>query len=347
VPAVSIKDVASRAGVSIGTVSHVLNHPGYVRPATRLKVEAAIAELGYVRNESARHLRAGRGRSLAYLALDASNPFFTDVARGAEELARESGLALFICNSGGDLTRESDHLDLLLEHRMRGVLVTAINYGNPRLATFQDRGIPVVLVDRVADVDGRFCSVGVDDVEGGELAGAHLIEQGHRIIGFTGEAGAIPQVADRLEGLNKAVAVAGDSSVSVSLLQTPGLTVDAGRQVAQRLLGLPASRRPTAVFCANDLIAMGLLQGLTQKGVKVPDDVAIVGYDDIEFAGAAAVPLTSVRQPRALLGRTAVELLLAEEAAQTSGGHEHRQVIFRPELVVRDSSLASRDNRAR
>lgn len=338
---VGIKDVARRAGVSIGTVSHVLNHPERVGPETRLKVEAAIASLGYVRNESARQLRAGSSRCLAYLTMDAANPFFTDVARGAESLAREYGLALFVCNSDGDPARENDNLDLLLEQRMRGVLITALNYANPRLKTFQDRAIPVVLVDRTGDVGDQFCSVGVDDVEGGELAGAHLLEQGHKIIGFAGGPASIPQVADRFAGLTRAVESAGAPPDTVALLQTANLTVDAGGQVAQRLLGLPSRRRPTAVFCANDLIAMGLLQGLTQKGVTVPDDVAIVGYDDIAYAGAAAVPLSSVRQPRTLLGRTAVDLLLAEEA-DAGGAHEHQQVTFHPELVVRDSSLAGR-----
>jgi LacI family transcriptional regulator len=341
VEAVSVKDVAARAGVSVGTVSHVLNHPDRVKSATRTKVEAAIATLGYVRNESARQLRLGSSRTLAYLAIDTSNPFFTDVARGAEDVARTEGLALFLCNSDGDPARESDYLDLLLEQRVRGVLVTAIDYTNPRLRAFHRRHVPVVLVDRAALTADEFCGVGVDDLEGGELAGAHLIEQGHEIIGFAGGPVALQQVRDRLDGARRAVETAGLARDSIVTFPTPGLTVDAGRRVAQRLLGLPRSRRPSALFCANDLIALGALQSLTQRGVAVPDEVALVGYDDIDFAAAAAVPLSSVSQPRLQLGRTAAEMLLGEERARGES-HVHEQVTFRPELVVRDSSATPR-----
>lgn len=339
-----MRDVARRAGVSLGTVSHVLNHPALVRPATRFRVESAIQELGYVRNESARQLRAGSSRMLAYLALDATNPYFTDVAGGAEARAREFGLALFLCSSAGSPARESDYLDLLMEQRVRGVLVTPADDNNPRLAALRDRGVAVVLVGRAPGQGDDFCEVGVDDVEGGELAGEHLIEQGHELIAFAGAVDHYPQVRDRLAGLRKAIAAAGHGEDGLSVLRTGELTVEAGRQVAERILGTPVTRRPTAVFCANDLMALGLLQGLTQRGVPVPGEIAIVGYDDIYYAGAAAVPLSSVSQPRQRLGRTAVELLIAE-SDESGPDHEHRQITVRPELVVRDSSASARTAR--
>jgi LacI family transcriptional regulator len=331
-----VKHVAARAGVSVGTVSNVLNRPDIVSEATRRKVLRAIAELGFVRNESGRQLRAGRSRTIAYLVLDASNPFFTDVARGIEQIARDAGVALYLCNSDGDVVRETDYLDLLLEQRVRGVLITPVNEDTSQLEALARRGMPVVLVDR--SLGAAWCSVGVDDVEGGELAVTHLCEQGHRRIAFVGGPMRTVQVADRLEGTRKALAAAGRPADSLSVIETAGLNVGEGRRAGERLIGLPRARRPTAAFCANDLVALGLLQQMTVMGVEVPGQLAIVGYDDIEFAGAAAVPLSSVRQPRELLGRTAANLLLAESAAGTD--HVHEQVVFRPELVVRTSSIA-------
>ena len=143
-------------------------------------------------------------------------------------------------------------------------------------------------------------------------------------------------VADRLLGARKAMATAGSDPGLLTVIETAGLSIAEGRRAGERLLALPRRRRPTAAFCANDLVALGLLQHLTQAGIAVPGELAIVGYDDIEFAGAAAVPLTSVRQPRHELGRTAAELLLAE--TDSTAGHAHEQVVFHPELVVRASS---------
>jgi LacI family transcriptional regulator len=347
VSAPGIKDVAARAGVSIGTVSNVLNRPAVVSPRTRRRVEDAITELGFVRNESARQLRAGSSRAIAYLALDAANPFFVDVANGIEDAARIEGLGVFQCNSDEDAGRERHYLDLLLEQRVRGVLVTPVDPDSERLRALPALGVPVVLVDRTSTDRHAWCRVSVDDVEGGDLAVTHLLEQGHRRIAFVGGPSSLSQVRDRLHGAVRAVSALGlDDRVDGDVLTTvptAALNVAEGRRAGERLAGLPARRRPTAAFCANDLVALGLLQEMTRQGLTVPADLAIVGYDDIDFAAAAAVPLTSVRQPRRLLGQAATELLL-EEAALLGGptSHAHRQLQFRPELVVRSSTRRGR-----
>jgi DNA-binding LacI/PurR family transcriptional regulator len=330
----SIREVARRAEVSVGTVSNVLNRPDRVAVETRRRVEQAIDELGFVRNESARQLRAGRSRTIALVVLDISNPFFTDIGRGVEEVAEANGAVVTLLNSGEDVRREARQLAMVEEQRVMGLLITPIddNSGD-RLDLMSARGLPIVLVDRSAGETAR-CSVAVDDVLGGRLAGEHLLERGHRSIAFVGGPASIRQVVDRRSGLEKAVARVRGARVSV--VETPALTVAAGRDAVQRIAGLPASRRPTAVFCANDLLALGVLQEVMRRGLEVPGDVAIVGYDDIEFAAAAAVPLSSVRQPRELLGRTAAQLLLDE--VNDAAGHEHEQRMFEPELVVRDSS---------
>ncbi|MCU1664673.1 MAG: LacI family transcriptional regulator [Pseudonocardiales bacterium] len=327
-----MKDVAAHARVSLGTVSNVLNRPELVSERTRKRVLTAIGELGFVRNESARQLRGGSSRTLAYVVLDTSNPFFTDVARGVQDAADAAGLALFLCNSGEDRERQAAYLDLLEQQRVEGVLITPVDAADPRLTALARRGTPVVIVDRGAGP--AHCSVTVDDMLGGDLAVTHLLDTGHRRIAFVGGPRMIGQVGDRIAGAERAVDRAGTGELTV--LETARPNVAEGRRAGERLAGLPAAHRPTAAFCANDLLALGLLQQMVRLGLRVPDDMAIVGYDDIEFAEAAAVPLTSVSQPRYLLGRTAAELLLAE--ARGDGAHDHEQLVFAPELVVRAST---------
>jgi len=335
--AAGVKEVAAEAGVSLGTVSNVLNRPHLVSAATRTRVEQAMASLQFVRNDSARQLRAGSSRILAYVMLDAGNPFFTDVAQGIEESAEEAGLALILCSSNQSADREAGYLDLLEERRVRGVLITPVNPVGDRLLQLPARGIPVVVVDRAATARAH-CSVAVDDVLGGDLAATHLFDLGHEHIAFVGGPVSIGQVRDRLEGVRMAATRAGRPTDSVVHVATSALTINEGRSAGERIAGIPAQRRPTAVFCANDMLALGLLQQCVSLGLRVPEDMAIVGYDDIEFASAAAVPLTSVRQPRRLLGRTATELLLDE---YNNPEHEHQQILFTPELVVRASTRHS------
>ncbi|GAB3692280.1 LacI family DNA-binding transcriptional regulator [Saccharopolyspora tripterygii] len=331
---VGIKDVARLAGVSIGTVSNVVNRPQLVSDETRRRVQSAIDELGYVRDESARQLRAGSSRIMALLVLDLANPFFVDLARGAEEAAHEAGLNVITCNSGQRVELESSYLSMLAEQRVRGVLLSPVDTTGERLHAFARSGIPRVFVDRtVPEVQGS--SVAVDDVAGGALAARHLAETGHREIAMVNGPSLLAQCRDRESGARSALEGA---DVRLSVLESAALDVASGRDAGARLLGM--SPRPTAVFCANDLLALGLLQAMVAAGVRVPDEMAIVGYDDIEFAGAAAVPLTSVRQPARKLGRTAAELLIDE----TSGERpvRHRRLVFQPELVVRDSTRVGR-----
>ena len=335
VPA-SVKDVAARAGVSVGTVSNVLNRPATVSERTRGRVEAAMADLGFVRNESARQLRAGRSRTIAYIMLDATNPFFTDVGQGIEQAAETADLSVFLCNSDNQGDRERSYLTRLEEQRVQGILITPVVPDDPTMAAIARRGTPVVLVDRTTSAD-EHCSVAVDDVLGGQIAVEHLIELGHRRIAFVGGPGTIGQVRDRLQGARSAAAKAGLPDSSLLEISTTSMTVAEGRHAGERLDGISSSRRPTAAFCANDLLALGLLQHCVAVGQRVPQDLAIVGYDDIDFAAAAAVPLTSVGQPRRQLGQTATELLLDEA---TNPEHRHQQVVFTPELIVRTSSRA-------
>jgi LacI family transcriptional regulator len=331
---VSVTDVAAHAGVSLGTVSNVLNRPDRVSTATRERVLRAIDELGFVRNEAARQLRAGRSRTIGLIVLDVGNPFFTDIAAGVEEAAADVGLSVVLCNSGEDAEREQHYLGVLEEQRAYGILVSPVTGRNTRLDAIRRRGIPIVLVDRGSS--RRQCSVSVDDVVGGELAVHHLLEQGHQRIAFVGGPTAIKQVSDRLAGARQALRTAGLPDSRMIVVETPALNVSYGRTAGAQIAEMPARRRPTAAFCANDLLALGVLQEMTRRRVDVPGELAIVGYDDIEFAAAAAVPLTSVKQPRRQLGSAAAALLIEE--ADHADTHQHRQVVFEPDLVMREST---------
>jgi LacI family transcriptional regulator len=329
-----VKEVAAAAGVSLGTVSNVLNRPDRVSAGTRERVERAMLELGFVRNESARQLRAGRSSTVAYVMLDAANPFFTDVAQGIEDVAEQRDLSLFLCNSDNRPAREFAYLSRLQQQRVQGILITPVDPDHASLDEVTRHGTPLVIVDRVSGHETH-CAVAVDDKLGGRLAAEHLLDLGHTRIAFVGGPKTIGQVSDRLTGARSAMAAAGRPADDLVEVTTRALTVAEGRSAGERIAGMSRGSRPTAVFCANDLLALGLLQTCVSLGIGVPGDVAIVGYDDIEFAAAAAVPLTSVRQPRRDLGRTAAQLLLDEA---TNARHEHQQVLFTPELVARAST---------
>ena len=330
---VSVRDVAELARVSVGTVSNVLNRPEKVSPDTVERVQAAIQELGFVRNDVARMLRVGRSRTIGLVVLDVRNPFFTDLARGAEERAAEASLSVLLGNSDEDAGREAAHLDLFEEQRVFGVLISPLADNMPRIERLRAHGIPAVLVDR-ADEDLSFSSVSVDDVAGGELAVEHLLSLGRRRIAFVGGPLDIRQVADRLAGARRAMERHPDATLEV--LPTEAQTVLAGRAAGERIRERPPQERPDAVFAANDLLAVGALQALVMSGsVLVPEEIALIGYDDIDFASAAVVPLSSIRQPSSLMGRTAVTILLAETE---NPDIEPRQVVFQPELVVREST---------
>lgn len=336
--AVSVKDVAHAASVSVGTVSNVLNRPDKVAPATVARVHEAIERLGFVRNDAARQLRAGRSHSIGLIVLDSANPFFAEVARGAEDRAAREGMTVLLGNSDQNPERERAYLDLFREQRVNGVLLTPTDLADPALVT---AGIPLVLVDGELP-GGQVPSVTVDDIEGGQLAAAHLLSLGRRRLAFVGGPLSIRQVADRLEGARRAIAEAATRTgsqharASLEVIELDALTVLAGRDAGERIARRPAAARPDAVFCANDLLAVGVLQGTAILGeVRVPDDLAIVGYDDIDFAQSTVVPLSSIRQPAREIGATAVDLLLAALADPHSAV---RHVRFRPELVVRAST---------
>jgi len=328
----SLRDVAARAQVSVGTVSNFLNRPDRVAQETRARIEEAVAALGFVPNASARQLRAGHSRTIGLVVPDIANPFFTEIARGVEDAASARNYAVFLCNSDESAMKEQRYLNVLLQQRVRGVLITPADDRPEKFHALRERGIAVTLLDRESQSTDQ-CSVAVDDVRGAELAMSHLISLGHREIAWVTGPDSIPQCADR--GLG-ALRTASNAGVTVTTIKIPLMNTNSGEEAATEILN--SADVPTAIFCANDLLALGVLRKLLSHGIRVPEQVSIIGYDDIQFAPSAAVPLSSVAQPAYQLGVTATELLLSE--CEDAENHAHQQILFQPQLVSRSSTAA-------
>lgn len=335
--AVSVKEVAAEAGVSVGTVSNVLNRPEVVSERTVAKVTAAIERLGFVRNDAARQLRAGHSRNFGLVVLDGRNPFFMDVTQGAQHRALENGYTVLMGSSDNSLTTEQQLLDLFDEQRVAGVLISPMHSDLSRLWKIREAGTPVVLVDRGSG-DRSFSSVSVNDVEGGRIAVQHLVDLGRKNIAFVGGPQSIMQVQHRLEGAQSVIA--GTAGTVLQHMPTRQLTVLEGRAAGECILAMDPAERPDGVFAANDLLALGILQALVMSGsLRVPQDIALVGYDNIDFAESAVVPITTVRQPAEEIGRTAVDVLLRESEAGADAVRE--QFVFTPKLVIRESTAGA------
>lgn len=327
-----IREVAAAAGVSVGTVSNVLNSPDLVAGSTRERVELAMRELGFVRNGLAHQLRAGRSATVGAVVLDLANPFFTEVNRSVEDRLAEDDCVLIVCSTDENIDKEARYLRLLEEQGVRGILITPADPGSERIAQIRARGLPVVLMDCPSPIP-EMCSVAVDDVQGGELAAGHLIARGHRRIAYFNGPHTIRQCADRSLGMRNALRGAGLDPARQLLEVTLNGNVTAEGAVAHLEKVLADPDVPSAIACVNDVVALGALRGLRQRGIRVPDEMAVIGYDDVPFAAELYTPLTTIRQPKQQLGRAAAELLLDE----ADPDHVHRQIVLRPELVVRSS----------
>lgn len=333
------KDVARLAGVSQATVSNVLNHPERVRPAVQEAVARAIADLGFVRHEGARQLRSGHSQTLGLLLLDAWNPAFQEIARGVEETTHAAGWNLLIANSARTLQRESTYLRVFSEARVPGLIVIPHDEQAESLHRVRAGGAAVVVVDR-ADEGEHTLSVAVDDVAGGRMAADHLIGLGHRHIVFVGDASTATPVHQRLAGVRASVAET-HGRVELSTVAVP-LTPEGGHAAGEQIVATDPAARPTAVLAAIDAVAFGVVQSLLYHGVAVPEEVSVMGYDDVPLTRLLSVPLTTVRRPHYDMGVGAATLLLEAMAEDRPAG---RHLVFAPTLVVRASTAAPRADR--
>jgi len=335
-PAPSMADVARHAGVSLGTVSNVLNSPAKVAPSTLTRVRASIDALGFVRNNLARSLAAGRADTLGFVIVDIGNSLFVDIARGAQEVSGEQGMKLLLANSDVDLAAQNSYLDLFDEARVGGVLLAPLDGPLDAAARVRSHGRPVVLVN-APDPQTDACGVVVDEELGGYLATRHVLDSGRRRLAYTGGPLTLHAVAQRYAGARRAVEEAGDGA-TLELIETTKLTISEGLALGRSLAERDETHRPTAVISAADALASGCVQALIYAGIRVPDDIAIIGYDNNHFASDSVVPISTVGQPGHEMGRIATELLLEE--IRSPGDHVHRTITLEPQLIARASTRA-------
>lgn len=330
---VTIRDVAAIAEVSAATVSRVLNDDGRVAPELRERVQAAVERLGYRPNSQARSLRTQATRVIGLIISDIQNPFFTSMVRGVEDVAQAAGYSVVLANSDEDLGKEQQYLRVAAAEQMAGVILSPASSSRTRIGELVHEEIPVVTIDRriAADVD----SVAVDNVAGARRAVEHLIESGARRIGMIAGPVDVSTAADRLEGYHAALRTAGITP-DPELLTHGDFRIDGGHQAAARLLDLPA--RPDALFAANNLMLVGTLNAMAERGLSAPDDVLLAGFDEMSWAGFAP-PLTLVEQPTYEIGKLATQLLLRRIGGDTAAA-EH--VVLEATLRVRASSEAGR-----
>ncbi|TCC50341.1 LacI family transcriptional regulator [Kribbella pittospori] len=332
---IGIREVASLAGVSTSTVSNYLNQPDRVAQDASRRIKAAIDELGFVRNNAGRQLRLGHSSIIAHIVPDVSNPALGPVAEGIEEGASKSGLAVFLANTRGDLAKEDAYLEMFEEQGVRGVIVLPRGRVEPMLAAMRERGTPSVVMGRPGASDDQ-PSVSIDNVAGGYQAVKHLLDIGRRRITFVGGPLAIRAVGDRLDGASTAIKEVPGATLELVTVERRDLAT--GAAVGEQLAGRTAEQMPEGIFAVNDQLAVGIEQSLVAQGVGIPDDVALVGYDDSDLAQTAMVPVTSAHPPYVELGRAAVDLLISLMEVPSDRPGKAAQMVFPPDLIVRAST---------
>lgn len=328
----TIRDVAKRAGVSITTVSHIINESRFVSQTTAERVLRAMQELHYQPNALARSLRSKHSHTLGLVLPDASNPFFAEVARGLEDYAFDHGYNVLFGSSDGNLQRERDYLRVFLEKQVDGLIFVAAGESTENIRELQAEHLPLVVVDReFRQVTADY--VIADNYRGGYLATEHLINLGRHVIAcITGPSTVTPS-ADRVTGYRDALKAHGIRYCE-RLVRRGDFTAASGFRAMQSLL--THAEPPTAVFACNDLMALGVLCAATKAGLRVPDDVAVVGFDDIALACLSSPPLTTIQQPKAEMGRLASELLIARIEGRAPDAPQ--RCLLQTRLIVREST---------
>jgi LacI family transcriptional regulator len=328
-----MREVAERAGVSVTTVSHVVNNTRTVNPDTRSRVEEAMQMLGYQPNVLARSLRRGVTHTIGIILPDSANPYFAEVVRGIEDTSFAQGYSVILCNSDNDLDKEHHYTNVLVEKQVDGIIFVAAGLSAENILNLQARRVPLVLVDRnVPNV--QVDEVLADNQNGGWLATRHLIDLNHRSIACIAGPTGVRLSSERVAGYRQALE-------SADIVYDPKWVVEgdfqyqSGYAAAKKLFHSQPS--PTAIFACNDLMAIGAYRFAHEKKMRVPEQLSIVGFDDVRLAAYTNPPLTTVRQSKREMGTQAAKLLLERIAQQDL---KPRQVILGTELVIRRSTAA-------
>ncbi|PJC88076.1 transcriptional repressor PurR [Vibrio sp. HA2012] len=327
----TIKDVARLAGVSTTTVSHVINKTRFVAESTQDKVMAAVKELNYAPSAVARSLKCNTTRTIGMLVTQSTNPFFAEVVDGVESYCYRQGYTLILCNTGGIYEKQRDYIRMLAEKRVDGMLVMCSDL-TCELQEMLDShpNIPKVIMDWGPESSASDKIIDNSE-EGGYLATKYLIENGHKNIYCLSGQLAKAICKERILGYKRALSDAGMPFDESKIIEG-NFECDTAVEAADTILAL--DDKPTAVFCFNDTMALGLMSRLQQKGMRVPDDISVIGYDNIDLAGYFSPPLTTIHQPKRRVGKTAFEILL-----ERIKNKEHERHVFemQPEIVIRDS----------
>ena len=330
----TIKDVARLAGVAPITASRVINDSGYVSEATRSRVEAAIEQLGYVPNRIARSLRSKQTHTLALVLTDITNPFWTTIARGVEDAASAEGFSVILCNTDESEVKEFSYVGVLLQKQVDGFLLVPAHSEGRSVALIRRQGVPVVVLDRTvpAPVD----TVRSDSVGGSRVLTEHLLSQGHRRIAMLSGPRQVSTAADRVQGFREAMRAAGVAP-DERMVIFGEFTRKGGQAMAEEVLGL--TPRPTALVAANNFIAVGAFRALQGLGLRVPEDVALVAFDDLPPSFRMEPFLTVAAQRVYEVGQTATQLLLRRLRAELPDVPQ--EIVLPVDLVVRGSSSGS------
>ncbi len=325
-----IKDVADKAGVSVATVSRVINNNPNVKARLKQRVLQAIEEIGYQPSGIARSMRNQSLPVVGLIISDIQNPFFTSMVRAVEDTALENGYTVLLCNSDEDPKKEQLYIDVMARERVAGIII--IPSRSESCPALKKLKVPIVVVDRKLR-DIRTDTVLLDNVAGSKLAMEHLIQLGHRRIGLVGAPTSASVGADRFLGYQKALQDHG-IEVDQSLIQMGDFKEPGGYRATLRLLEL--ERKPTAVFAANNLMTMGMLKAVREKGVRIPEDLSVIGFDDMPWLTLITPPMTTVGQPVYKMGAEAARLLFE----RLSSGPEKppSRIVLKPELIIRSST---------
>ena len=329
----TIRDVAKRAGVAPITASRVLSNSGYVSPATRKRVEQAAAELHYVPNMLANSLRSNRTQTLALVLTDITDPFWTTVARGVEDVASQQGFNVIFCNTDESQAKQEQYLSLLLRRRVDGVLLVPASSSGESVRALQNQNVKVVLLDRCVP------GVTVDIVRGASTDGAcrlvdHLLALGHRRIAMLAGPEDISASNERVAGYRQALSQAGIAA-DENLVFHGSFSVESGQEMAMRALALQP--RPSAMFAASNFIAVGALRALDAAGIRVPEEMSMVAFDDLPYSQRPF--LTVAAQPAYELGKAAATLLLQRIAEPAAA--DYQDIVLPTEMIVRASTRAA------
>ncbi|MGA7988705.1 MAG: LacI family DNA-binding transcriptional regulator [Candidatus Dormiibacterota bacterium] len=332
---VTLKQLAMRANVHPSTISRVANNDPGLRIAadTRARIETLLRETGYQPNGIARGLKLRQTKVLAVVIPDVTNPFFAAFFRGVEDAAAPRGFNVLLCNTDGLPDRQRSHLQSLQARRVDGVIVASSFLKDPSVRELRRQKGPYVLVNRFSD-EGEDPFVGSDDLLGGQLATEHLLELGHTRIGHLAGKATVSTGVLRRRGYVAAHTLAG-LNVDPELVVETGYTEEAGVAAARRILAL--KNPPTALFAVTDMVALGAASVARQLGMRIPEDLAIVGYNDIPLASRVSPGITTMHVPIHEFGSVAVRLLLEQLDSDASAG---RRVRFTPDLIVRESTVA-------